>query len=466
MESMASSKNRERLRIILAVQVEECEYANFMSFRNQNHLRTIRMKSCIQFSDFRVFAMASLTVGLIWPAVGCIADDMRSIALKSTVTEAQPMTGIVLWTTNAAAAKAPIQLEYSYMTYAQIAKSDEEYDWTPLERLLDQVASRGHQLVLRWHDTYVGQTTGVPKTITGLSDYKMTRAMSENKPTEFPDWSHPKLKSFVLDFFRRFTEKYDRDSRLAFVQVGFGLWAEYHIYDGPMRLGETFPSKEFQAEFAKHLSTCFQTTPWMISVDAADGERAPYVGNEALLALRFGLFDDSFNHARHPQENEPNWNALGRDRWKSAPAGGEFSFFKKVDQSKALAPDGPHGIPFENMAADFHVSFIIGDDQLRFQKSERIREASLSCGYRFRVDKFDASETESCIKISNSGIAPIYYDAFPTVDGVRSAESLKGLLPGQRRTFRVSAGGKNPKLTIDCERLVKGQFIGFDANLQ
>lgn len=69
-------------------------------------------------------------------------------------------------------------------------------------------------------------------------------------------------------------------------------------------------------------------------------------------------------------------------------------------------------------------------------------------------------------EISNSGIAPIYYDAFPTVNRVRSAESLKGLQPGQHRTFRVSVAGEKPKLTIDCERLVKGQSIGFDANLQ
>ena len=117
------------------------------------------------------------------------------------------------------------------------------------------------------------------------------------------------------------------------------------------------------------------------------------------------------------------------------------------------------------MAADFHVSFMIGDDQTRFQKSERIREASLSCGYRFQVEKFDASTTVSRLVISNTGIAPIYYDAFPSVNGIRSAESLKGLLPGQRRTFGVSAGGDKPKLTIDCERLVKGQSIGFDANL-
>ncbi len=33
----------------------------------------------------------------------------------------------------------------------------------PLEKLLDQVASRKHQLILRWHDTFVAEPTGVPR---------------------------------------------------------------------------------------------------------------------------------------------------------------------------------------------------------------------------------------------------------------------------------------------------------------
>ena len=44
-------------------------------------------------------------------------------------------------------------------------------------------------------------------------------------------------------------EKYKNDPRLAFIQTGFGLWSEYHIYDGPFELGKTFPSKDFQDSF-------------------------------------------------------------------------------------------------------------------------------------------------------------------------------------------------------------------------
>lgn len=67
--------------------------------------------------------------------------------------------------------------------------------------------------------------------------------------------------------------------------------------------------------------------------------------------------------------------------------------------------------------------------------------------------------------MKNIGIAPIYYDAFPAIGGVRSPESLKGLLPGEMRTFRVASGGSSPDLAIECDRLVPGQTIEYEADL-
>ena len=390
--------------------------------------------------------------------------DLRPIPIKSEVREVQPMTGIVLWATNEAVASAPIQLEFSYLGYDEIVRREGEYDWRPVEKLLDSIAGRKHQAVLRFHDTYVGKPTRVPAYIKMLPDYGETVADSEKRRTGFPDWSHPELRRFALEFYGRFAEKYDRDPRLAFVEVGFGLWAEYHIYDGPMKLGKTFPSLEFQREFALRLSDAFRDTPWMISVDSA-GDHAPFAADKRLLAIPFGVFDDSFNHAGHRRENEPNWDRLGRNRWEVAPAGGEFSFFEAKDQRAALAPMGPHGISFAQQAAKFHVSFIIGDAQPRFQKPGRIREAGLSCGYRFRVTEFRASDGQSEVTIENTGIAPIYHDAFPAVDGVRSRDSLKGLLPTRSKTFRIEAGSVAPTLTIESDRLVPGQKIEFDAEL-
>lgn len=405
--------------------------------------------------------VGSVLVGV----AGGRAEDLRPVPLSAKVTTVQPMTGIVLWNTNPEVTRAPIQLEYCYVRYDQVVRDKGKYDWSVVEKLLTEIASRKHQAILRWHDTYVGRPTGVPAYIKALPDYRETTAKSEKKNTGFPDWSHAEWQAFVLDFFTQFAAKYDRDPRLAFVQVGFGLWAEYHIYDGPMKLGGTFPSREYQEKFARHLARQFHQTPWMISVDAA-GDHTPFARNEKLLALPFGVFDDSFNHASHKKENEPNWDALGRDRWKIAPAGGEFSFFSPRDQKEALAPKGPHGIPFADHAARFHVSFIIGDAQPQYQKADRIREAGLACGYRFRVKRFAASATGSEVEIENVGVAPIYYPAFPATNGVRAKLSLQGLLPGESKVFTMAAGGDRPTLTIESDRLVPGQRIEYDADLK
>lgn len=413
----------------------------------------------------RNYHLSAVVLILVVARANCLADELVPIKLSSRVTHPQPMTGIVLWTTNEKVETAPIQLEFSYLKYNQVVSDKGAYDWAPVDKLLAAVASRKHQAILRWHDTYVGQPSGVPKYIESLDDYHGTTAKSEGRPTGFPDWSHPELQRFVLEFFSEFARRYDSDPRLAFVQAGFGLWSEYHIYDGPMKLGHTFPSKELQSKFARHLSREFRQTPWMLSVNAAE-EHAPFATDQKLLALNFGAFDDSFNHAQHNKWNEVNWGRIGLDRWKTSPTGGEFSFYEPKDQQEALSPSGPHGIPFEQQAAKYHVSFIIGDAQPRYQSRERLIEACLACGYRFRVTRFDASATRAEVTIQNMGIAPIYYDAFPSVGSVRSQTSLKGLLPQESRTFEIDAGGSAPHLTIECDRLVAGQRIEFDADLK
>jgi hypothetical protein len=94
---------------------------------------------------------------------------------------------------------------------------------------------------------------------------------------------------------------------------------------------------------------------------------------------------------------------------------------------------------------------------------ERIRAAGMSLGYRFRVTDHRAGAGKSSLTLTNTGIAPIYHDAFVAVAGRRSSTSLKGLCPGETRTCEVpvAAGA----VTIESDRLVPGQTIEFDADL-
>jgi hypothetical protein len=44
------------------------------------------------------------------------------------------MTGIALWADNEAAATAPIQLAFQYLTYAEAITGPQQYDWTRVEQ--------------------------------------------------------------------------------------------------------------------------------------------------------------------------------------------------------------------------------------------------------------------------------------------------------------------------------------------
>ena len=90
----------------------------------------------------------------------------------------------------------------------------------------------------------------------------------------------------------------------------------------------------------------------------------------------------------------------------------------------------------------------------------------MSCAYRFRILEFMVSDNEAIVRLRNTGVAPIYRDACITVNGVRAGESLITLQPGETRLYLVNTGGKNPVLSIECDHLVKGQKIEFEADIK
>jgi len=393
--------------------------------------------------------------------------NMKRVPLKSEVTAVQPMTGIVLWTTNSRNKTADIQLEFSYMLYNDVCKEKDVFDWTPMDKLLEEVASRGHQAVVRFRYTYVGQECAVPDYIKALPDYEEKVGKSEGARTCFPDWRCAELKRFHKEFHRRFAERYDTDPRLAFVETGYGLWAEYHIYDGPFILGRTFPDKEFQAEFMLAMADWFKETTYSISIDAADGKYGPFKKDKSLLDLRFGNFDDSFMCEDHDGYNYESWKFFGEERYKRAPMGGEFSYYTKFDQRHCLDAEGMYGRVFEDVVAKVHMTFIIGNDQPGKQTPERITEAAMSMGYRFEIRDFLINDNSANVLIANVGVAPIYRDAFVEVEGVRGDYNLRELMPGEEKWVTIACKATSAsRPVIACDHLVKGQEIQYQADIQ
>ena len=391
------------------------------------------------------------------------------VALHSEISKVQPMTGIVVWTDSDSANKSFVQLEFSYMLYSDVCKQKDVFDWTVVDRLLAGVAARGHQCVLRFRYTYPGKSCAVPAYIKAMSGYEAKKARADGAMTEFPDWRSEELQRFHMEFFRQFAQRYDADPRLAFLEVGFGLWAEYHIWDGPMELGRTFPSYDFQDRYLRAMDSWFSITPWCISIDARNPRYAPFEDRPELLELGFGNFDDSFMCEEYFEENYKNWLFFGQQRHKTAPMGGEFSYYSDYDQRHCLDRAGMYGRTFEELAAKVHMTFIIGNDQPRFQKDDRLKEASMALGYRFCVEDFLIKEgVGAAVLISNEGIAPIYKDAYVAVGGVRGGYSLRALMPGESRWIRVDSPAITAAspLTIECDHLVSGQVIQFRSDVE
>lgn len=417
------------------------------------------------------------------------------VNLQRQVTSVQPMTGLVLWNDLAESKKTDygqcFALEFTYCLPSAVVKGKQDgaviYDWTSLETLLDKVASRGHQAILRFRYEYPGArtdgtrgATAVPAYIKELPDYNETYNADAggDGPTYYADWSNAELQWFTKQFYTDFAARYDNDPRIAFLEVGFGHWSEYHIYGTRLQLGKNFPSKQYQQEFLTHLRTVFRTLPWLISIDAADDEYTPIVASSALMALPFGLFDDSFMHKGHEigsndGYNELNWRAIGSadrsanlTRWQTAPCGGEISYYTSSDQRNFLNPKGMYGVTWEQASAKYHISFMISNDALSgsYASPERFRQASMACGYHFAVTECLTSSSETRITVTNTGVAPLYKDAFFAIGSVRSSQSLKYLLPGQSLTCIVAAPLTNPNdLSIACDYLVAGQQIQFDG---
>ena len=166
--------------------------------------------------------------------------------------------------------------------------------------------------------------------------------------------------------------------------------------------------------------------------------------------------------------NWSGWRFFGLERYKKGPAGGEFSYYSDYDQKHALDKEGMHGRKFEDLVAKVHMTFIIGNDQPGKQTEARIKEAAMSMGYSFEIKDFCVNEGVSAsVLISNVGVAPIYRDAWVAVDGVRGSFNLRGLMPGESTWVTIDCPAtKASRPSIECDHLVKGQKIEFEAHVE
>lgn len=347
----------------------------------------------------------------------------------------------------------PHSMEFGYLPLSALVAAPDQYDWTPLEKLLDDCSDRGHQVVFRLYLEYPGKKDGIPAYLIneGLKVHRY-QDKSADRPVDniTPDYDDIRLRTMLKRFIAAFGKKYDGDPRIGFLTAGLlGHWGEWHTYPR----GELFASKAVQTEVMDAYEAAFRITPVLLRYPSGpiDGSRAPNASRP------FGYHDDSFAWATLDTGRKgddwfymPALKAAGRkavDKWKSEPIGGEIrpeAWGKVFDERPALKEIQN----FRRCVDETHASWLLDSGMFRRgqprDRRKRAEEEVRHMGYEFYVPAVTIEETSPgkvrvVLELENRGVAPFYYD-WPAELGLmagrkvvktwKSTGKLTRLLPG------------------------------------
>lgn len=387
----------------------------------------------------------------------------------------------------------PHSLEFNYLPYSAIVKGYDEFDWNPLDDLLDDMASRGHQAVIRIYLEYPDKKGAIPEFLIkdGLKVHKWLYTETQPHPPapiETPDYEDARLRKSLRSFISAFGKKYDGDPRIGFITAGLlGTWGEWHTYPKD----ELFASKAVQMEVMDAYEAAFKTTPILLRYPV--GENTSQKASNA--SRNFGYHDDSFAWATLSTGRKqddwfymPSIKAAGpnaESKWRTRPIGGEIrpEAWGKVFDAK---PGNKRIQDFLACVEATHASWLM--DSGMFEKTsnaERIQRAERQVrrlGYEFHVPSVTIGPLAGGklliqVEVENRGVAPFYYDWKPEYGLIREGRVLRtwpgtgqllGILPGdmprqwdesldlsemEAGTFRLAVRIPNP--------LKKGQPVRF-----
>jgi hypothetical protein len=338
----------------------------------------------------------------------------------------------------------PHSLEFAYLPLSSLVLDYDRYDWTPLETLLNQCASRGHQAVFRVYVEYPGKTDGIPPFLLrqGMKVHTY-RDTADGTPAAnvTPDYQDPRLRRVLKGFIAALGRRYDGDPRLGFLTAGLlGHWGEWHTYPRE----ELFARPDVQAEVMEAYAAAFRKTPVLLRYPVGRTTET-----KAANARRpFGYHDDSFAWSTlDTGRREDSWffmaslKAAGPDalaKWKTHPIGGEIrpeAWGKVFDEPPTVPPIQD----FRRCVQETHASWLMDSGLFRTKPSlARRRRAEIEVrrmGYELQVVSVRIGRPENRhlpvrVELTNHGVAPFYYD-WPVEFALAATGAVK-------RTFRGS----------------------------
>ncbi|MEL6108766.1 MAG: DUF4832 domain-containing protein [Planctomycetota bacterium] len=362
----------------------------------------------------------SISLGLLHPPSQ--AETWQTLRYAAAPVD-NPLKGLVPYQTDVRS-RFPHSLEFNYLPYSGIVKGYDDFDWSRLEVMLDDIASRGHQAVLRIFLEYPGKQNVIPQFLIddGLTVHKYVNTNTHPLPptdVETPDYEDPNLRRSLEQFLAAFGREYDGDPRIGFITAGLlGTWGEWHTYPRT----ELFASKTVQREVMSAYESAFKTTPILLRYPAGKDHYAT-----AKNADRgFGYHDDSFAWATlETGKKGDEWfymtalrDAGANDKWKRYPIGGEIrpeAWGKVFDEQPGL----PEIQDFRTCVRITHATWLMDSGMFATQQTpqriERAKEQVRRMGYEFhcprvRIENLNDGKLNLALEIENRGVAPFYYE--------------------------------------------------------
>ena len=389
----------------------------------------------------------------------------------------------------------PHSLEFNYLSLASMMTGPKDFNWAPMEHLLDDIASRDCQSVFRIYMEYPNKPSGVPEYLVkaGVKIREWTNSNTQPFPPAVdhtPDYEDPRLREALKNFIAALGARYDGDPRIGFITAGLlGTWGEWHCYPHT----EWFASKTVQAEVMDAYETAFKKTPVLLRYPAGENDYAHAANGHR----KFGYHDDSFAWATlDTGRKDEEWFYLAAlrnagpaamERWKAAPIGGEIRpelwpcLWKKEGCKE--------GQDLSRCVRETHATWLMETSTSRPlapEERERALAAARSLGYELQIVKataaLQARTLEVSVTITNHGVAPFYagwpvrvlaVDSAGVESGGELPFSLKALLPAASDTQAVKldlgklAAGEI-KLLVGISNPLKGgkpfRFANADQN--
>jgi hypothetical protein len=348
-------------------------------------------------------------------------------------------------------ASFPHSLEWDYTRLSDVMTGPTNFDWSVFERKLNAAATRRCQFYARFYLEWPNRKTAVPQFLLdqGLTLRAWTNSQ-DHPPTahQTPDYEDPRLRAALTNFICALGARYDGDPRLGFIGLGLlGTWGEWH--DHPHH--EWFASKTVQQEVMSAYEAAFKRTRLVARYPA--GTDHPWYADNNRRAI--GYHDDSFAWATaHTGKQSESWffeslmrRAGALEKWRHQPIGGEArpEVWDCLFNEPSCAPKGQE---FDRCVAATHVSWLCDQGVFRTNLNgvarERAIRAARQMGYELHVAEADlalaGSKLTLTLSITNTGVAPFYYDWLIELGALDAAGALAATWPTAWKLTNIQPG--------------------------